>query len=70
MVVLSGLLAGCSGAQTVDKDADGIRFKLGYDAAVEGVDTREMAAEHCAGYDKKAIWYGHDRDGNMLYKCE
>jgi hypothetical protein len=75
VVLPCALVAACSvfsggEAQTVDKDADGIRFKVGYDAAVEGVDTRTMAAEHCAGHEKKAVWYGHDRDGNMLYKCE
>ncbi len=75
VAALFSAVAGCSlfsgeAAQTLGEDADGIRFKVGYDAAVEGVDTRTMAAEHCAGYGKGAVWYGHDRDGNMLYKCE
>jgi len=54
----------------VDSSPDGIRIGIGYDAAIKGVRTRAQAAEHCAGHGKKAVWYGHDRDGNMEYRCE
>ena len=39
-------------------------------AAVKGVDSRRQASEHCAESGKGAVWYGHDRDGNMHYRCE
>ena len=38
--------------------------------AVDGVDSRRQATEHCAESSKGAVWYGHDRDGNMHYRCE
>ena len=28
-----------------------------------------MAAEHCEKFGKKAVWYGHDRNDSMGYKC-
>ena len=32
-------------------------------------DHGDIADEHCEDEDKKAVWIGHDRDGNMHYKC-
>ena len=29
-----------------------------------------MAAEHCEKFGKQAVWYGHDRNGSMHYKCQ
>ena len=50
------------------KKNGGIKIKIGYDAV--GVDTRSMAAEHCEKFGKQAVWYGHDRNGSMHYKCQ
>ncbi len=52
----------------VEKNADGISIKIGYDAV--GADTQSMAAEHCAKYGNQAVWYGHDRNGFMQYRCQ
>ncbi len=72
MAAVCGILAACAGNEpdTVTKDASGITFGVGYDAAVKGTDTRAAAQSHCDGFARKAVWYGHDRDGNMVYKCE
>ncbi len=69
------LLAACSLSgdgqpEDVVKSAGEIRIKVGYDAAHTGVDARAVAAEHCAAGGKQAVWYGHDRDGYMHFKCE
>ena len=47
-----------------------IRIAIGYDAANEGVDTFRQATEHCADEDHIAVWYGHDNDGHLVYRCE
>ncbi len=72
VAALAILLVGCSTFETkegriVEKNADGISIKIGYDAV--GADTQSTAAEHCAKYGKQAVWYGHDRNGSMHYKC-
>jgi hypothetical protein len=70
------LLAGaCSaldldGADVVRDSPREIKVEIGYDAAAEGVDARAKASRHCEEYGKKAVWYGHDRDGTMHFKCE
>ncbi len=73
VAALAILLVGCSTFETkegkmVEKNADGISIKIGYDAV--GADTQSMAAEHCAKYGKQTVWYGHDRNGFMQYKCQ
>ena len=49
-----------------------IRIAIGYNAANQGVDTFGQAAKHCADEfkDHLAIWYGHDKEGNLVYRCE
>ena len=72
-VLLGAFGAACSvfnEHETVGKNKNEITIKLDYAAAVQGANTRAVAAEHCAKYDKQAIWYGHDRDGNMRYLCQ
>jgi len=54
----------------VADDDNQIKIKIGYEAAVNGVTTRPAAVDHCEDEDKKAVWIGHDRDGNMHYRCE
>ena len=56
--------------EVVNSSPDEINIRVGYDAAVKEVNTRKQAAEHCAKTGRNAVWYGHDRDGNMHYKCE
>ena len=56
--------------EVVDSSENEIKIGIGYDAAVKGVDSRRQASEHCARTGKGAVWYGHDRDGNMHYRCE
>ncbi len=73
VAVLAILVAACSafGAEegdVIEKNADGIKIKIGYDAV--GADTQSMAAEHCEKFGKQAVWYGHDRNGFMHYKCQ
>lgn len=67
-------LAGCSvfdgGATVVDESPQRIKFVVDHDAAFEGVNAREKAQAHCAGHGKKAVWYGHDRNGAMEFHCE
>jgi hypothetical protein len=29
-----------------------------------------MAVEHCEKFGKQAVWYGHDRNGFIHYKCQ
>jgi hypothetical protein len=79
---ISGLVAACAllagacsalgldGADVVRDSPKEISIEVGYDAAVEGVDARAKAASHCGDYGKNAVWYGHDRDGNLHFKCE
>ena len=54
----------------VQSNPQEIKMGIGYDAAVKGVYSRRQASEHCAESGKGAVWYGHDRDGNMHYRCE
>ena len=42
----------------------------GYNAANEGFDPQRQAAEHCDDNDRKAVWYGHDAQRNLIYRCE
>lgn len=68
-------LAGCSsvgsdGATVVDESPERIRIVVDHDAAFEGVNARRKAEDHCAGYGKRAVWYGHDRSGAMEFRCE
>ncbi len=73
VAVLAILVTACSAVGTeegevIEKNANGIKIKIGYDAV--GADTRSMAAEHCKKFGKQAVWYGHDRNGLMEYKCQ
>ena len=73
VTVLAILVAACSSFGTeeggvIEKNADGINIKIGYDAV--GAATRSMAAEHCENFGKQAVWYGHDRNGFMHFKCQ
>ena len=74
ITVLCLSIAGCGllrddGDVITDSETE-IKIKVGYDAAVRGQHPERLAAEHCEDEDKKAVWYGHDRDGNLHYKCE
>ncbi len=72
-VLVGALVVACSvfsDHEVVGENENEITIKLNHDAAVQGANTRAIAAEHCAKYDKKAVWYGHDRDGNMRYLCQ
>ncbi len=69
MLVL-GACAGFEKGDVVRSSADEIRIKIGYDAANRGVDTARQAAEHCADSERTAKWLGHDKDGNLLYRCK
>jgi len=67
------ILSACSAyekSEVVQSNPQEIKMGIGYDAAVKGVDSRRQASEHCAESGKGAVWYGHDRDGNMHYRCE
>jgi hypothetical protein len=67
------MLGACSAyekGEVVQSTPEEIKISIGYDAAVEGVDSHRQASEHCAESGKEAVWYGHDRDGNMHYRCE
>ena len=67
------MLGACSAyekGEVVRRTPEEIKISIGYDAAVEGVDSHRQASEHCAESGKEAVWYGHDRDGNMHYRCE
>ncbi len=78
----SGLVAACAllvgacsalgldGADVVQDSPQEIKIEVGYDAAIEGVNARAKASRHCEEYGKMAVWYGHDRDGAMHFKCE
>ncbi len=75
ILLVAALAAACSTpgpgeGDVVDRDTERVVIGIGYGAANEGVDTRIQAAEHCAETDRKAVWYGHDKDGNMVYRCE
>ena len=65
-----GACASYEKGEVADSGPGHIKIAVGYDAAVKGVDSRRQAAEFCAENDKRAIWYGHDRDGNLQFKCE
>ncbi|NQV54983.1 MAG: hypothetical protein HQ503_03920 [Rhodospirillales bacterium] len=56
--------------EVVESSDKEIRIQIGYDAANRGVDTARQATEHCDDEDLKAVWYGHDKDGNLVYRCE
>ena len=71
VLALSLLLAACAGDGDVVRESDSdVTIRIGYDAAVKGLHPERLAAKHCAAYGKAAVWYGHDRDGNLRYKCE
>ena len=67
------LLGACSSfkrgevVQSSDKE---IRIAISQNAANEGVDSFRQASEHCADKDHVAVWYGHDKDGHLVYRCE
>ncbi len=65
-----GACASYEKGEVADSSPGRIKIAVDYDAAVRGVDARRQAAEFCSGVDKKAVWYGHDRDGNLQFKCE
>ena len=67
-VAACGLLQG--DGEVVEERADEIKISVGYDAALKGRHPERLAAEHCAKAGKRAVWYGHDRDRNLHYKCE
>ena len=74
-LVVCALAGGCSifgppEAEVVEESPAGIKMEIDHDAALKGIDSRAQAAEHCADYEKRAVWYGHDRDGHLDYKCE
>ena len=56
--------------EVADSSPREIKIAIDYEAAVNGFDTLRQASEHCQESAKTAVWYGHDRDGNMHYKCE
>ena len=66
-------LGACSsyekGEVTQSSDRE-IRIAIEYDEANRNVDTARQAAEHCADNEQDAIWYGHDKDGNLVHRCE
>ena len=67
------VLGACSAyekGEVVKSSPQEIKIGIAYDAAVDGVDSRRQATEHCAESSKGAVWCGHDRDGNMHYRCE
>ncbi|MDP6786292.1 MAG: hypothetical protein QF830_02730 [Rhodospirillales bacterium] len=67
------VLAACSSyekGEVVESNPREIKIGVALDAAVNGVDSRRQASEHCAESGKGAVWYGHDRDGTMHYRCE
>ncbi len=74
VVALCAAIASCGllrdDGDVVQESADEIKIKVGYDAAVKGQHPERLAAEHCAEAGKSAVWYGHDRDRNLHYKCE
>ncbi len=70
MVLMLGACAGYQKGDVVRRGPDEIRIKIGYDAANQGVDTARQAAEHCAETKRTAKWLGHDKDGNLIYRCE
>lgn len=66
------VLAACSAyekGEVVDERADEIRIRIDYDAANQGVEPARQAGEHCGETERKAIWYGHDANGNLIYRC-
>ena len=70
LLALALYLAACADhGEVVDSNENEIKLKIGYDAAVNNVTTKLAADEHCEDEGKKAVWIGHDRDGNMHYKC-
>ncbi|MDP6175895.1 MAG: hypothetical protein QGF09_17175 [Rhodospirillales bacterium] len=73
LVVVALILGACADYEKGDvvrSSSHEIRIKIGYDAANQGFDTDRQAAEHCEDSDRKAKWMGHDKDGNLLYRCQ
>ena len=67
------LLGACSSfkkGDVVQSSDEEIRIAIGYDAANEGVDSFRQATEHCTDEDHIVVWYGHDKDGHLVYRCE
>ena len=67
------LLGACSSfkkGEVVQSSNKEIRIAISHDAANEGVDSFRQASEHCADEDHVAVWYGHDKDGHLVYRCE
>ncbi len=69
-LLVLGACAEYEKGDVVRSSSDEIRIRIGYDAANQGVDTQRQAADHCADSKRKAKWLGHDKDGNLLYRCE
>ena len=70
LLTLVFCLAGCTNhGKVIDSNESEIKLKIGYDAAINNINTKHAADMHCEDEEKKAIWIGHDRDGNMHYKC-
>ncbi len=73
LVAATLLLGACSSfkkGDVVQSSDEEIRIAIGYDAANEGVDSFRQATENCADEDHIAVWYGHDKDGHLVYRCE
>jgi hypothetical protein len=68
--LLLGACSSCKKGEVMQSSDAEIRIAIGYDAANEGVDTFRQATEHCADEDHIAVWYGHDNDGHLVYRCE
>lgn len=66
-------VAACSPREYDDvayNNPGGADIRIGYDTAVVSLDAHAQAAGLCAGSGRRAVWYGHDRDGNLRFKCE
>ena len=48
----------------------GKRGKAGGIKPADTPDQARQAAEHCAESKRAAKWLGHDKDGNLIYRCE
>jgi hypothetical protein len=74
VLVLCATITACGllrdDGDVVQESADDIKIKIGYDGAIKDQHPERLAAEHCAEGGKRAIWYGHDRDRNLHFKCE
>jgi Ni,Fe-hydrogenase III small subunit len=70
LAVIVALGACANDGEVVAESQSDLRVRVGYDAAVRGQHPERLAAEHCAATGKRAVWYGHDRDGNLHYECE